>query len=189
MMRKIFPLLLLSLTAFAEDVPPVHTGPLQIGDMAPDFTLPNNKGESVTLSSFRGQKKVVLYFYPRDNTPGCTKEAEQFRDDLARIEKAGAVVLGVSVDDVNSHKAFAKKLFNKDPDKKKSEHEFALLSDVGGRVSKAYNAMGLIMSKRVTFVINDDGKIVEIFPDVTVTDHSKAVLKALQTIAVNGAMH
>lgn len=153
--------------AFAEEAP---EAPLTEGQVAPDFTLPSASGEQVKLSSYRGKKAVVLYFYPKDNTPGCTKEAQDFRDDYERFKKAGAEVLGVSVDDVASHKSFVKK----------HNLPFPLLSDVGGVVARQYGVMGWIMAKRVTFVINKQGKIVKTYPDVDVQNHSKEILKQLQ---------
>ena len=147
--------------------------PLGLGELAPDFTLSSGEGESITLSSFREKKNVVLYFYPKDGTPGCTKEAQDFSDDFERFKKAGAVVLGVSVDDVTSHKFFAKKL----------SLNFPILADVGGKVSRQYGVMGWIMAKRVTYVIGKDGMIHMVYPDVDVTGHSKAVLKAVQDLS------
>lgn len=142
---------------------------LKEGDVAPGFTLPTSTGETVSLSSFRDKKAVVLYFYPKDNTPGCTKEAQSFRDDQEKFKKAGAVVLGVSVDDEKSHKYFAEK----------QKLNFPLLVDAGGKVARQYGAMGWIMAKRVTYVIGTDGKIKNVFPDVDVEAHSKEVLKAV----------
>lgn len=147
--------------------------PLKAGTEAPDFTLQSGTGEQVTLSSFKGKKSVVLYFYPKDNTPGCTKEAEAFRDDYSRFERLDAEVLGVSVDDATSHKFFASK-FNLN---------FPLLADVGGKVARQYGVMGWIMAKRVTFVIGKDGLIKSTFTDVDVTNHSREVLKVLQANA------
>lgn len=148
--------------------------PLDVGDEAPDFTLPSPLNPEVHLASFRGKNVVVLYFYPKDFTPGCTKEAEDFRDDAERFKKAGAVVLGVSVDDVDSHKQFTNKM----------NLNFQVLSDVGGAVSRKYGVMGWIMAKRVTYVIGRDGKIKNVFPDVDqdLAGHSKAVLKAVQEL-------
>lgn len=148
--------------AFAE-------GLLSVGDTAPDFTLPTSLGEPVTLSRFKGKKTVVLYFYPKDNTPGCTKEAQAFRDDYEKFKKADAVVLGVSVDDEKSHKYFAEK----------QKLNFPLLADVGGKVARQYGVMGWIMAKRVTYVIDQEGKVKHVFPDVDVDGHSKEVLKVV----------
>ena len=100
---------------------------LKVGDTAPDFSLPSGTGETLALKSLRG-KQVVLYFYPKDDTPGCTKEACGFRDDITRIEQANTVVLGVSTDDLTSHQKFSKKY----------GLPFTLLSDENAAVSKAY---------------------------------------------------
>ena len=146
--------------------------PLDVGDIAPDFTLPSSTGQEVHLASFHGKNTVVLYFYPKDLTPGCTKEAQDFRDDYERFKKAGAVVLGVSVDDMTSHKQFSNKM----------NLNFPILSDVGGAVSRKYGVMGWIMDKRVTYVIGRDGKVKLVYPEVDqeLATHSKTVLKAVQ---------
>jgi peroxiredoxin Q/BCP len=146
------------------------------GTVAPDFTLPSDGGSEVTLSDYRG-KKVVLYFYPKDNTPGCTTEACNFRDDYSQIVAAGAVVLGVSPDSVKSHDGFKLKL----------NLPFALLSDPGHEVAELYGAwgekkmygrtyMGILRS---TFVIDEEGTIIKVFPKVRVKDHSEEVLSVL----------
>jgi peroxiredoxin Q/BCP len=128
---------------------------LKIGDRAPEFTLPSSNGKTVSLSDFRGKKTVVLYFYPKDETPGCTAEACDFRDNHGSFLKAGAEVIGVSNDSVASHDKFA-------------EHHslpFTLLSDAGGDVKKQYdvkNVLG-ILPGRVTFVIDRDGIIQHVF--------------------------
>ncbi len=146
------------------------------GTMAPDFTLPADGGGEVTLSSFRG-RKVVLYFYPKDDTPGCTTEACNFRDDHSAITAAGAVVLGVSPDSVQSHDKF----------KLKHSLPFALLSDPEHRVAELYGAWGeksmygrtYLGVIRSTFVIDEDGRIARVFPKVRVKNHSQEVLAAL----------
>ncbi|HVM32250.1 MAG TPA: peroxiredoxin [bacterium] len=145
--------------------------PIQEGQMAPDFSLKATDGSTVTLSQFRGQKNVVLYFYPKDDTPGCTKEACAFRDDLKPFQDKDAVILGLSVDDNASHQAFSSK-FNLN---------FPLLSDPGGAVSRAYDAFNPEKgtSRRVTAVIDKDGKVKKFFPQVNVDGHSREVLAAL----------
>jgi peroxiredoxin Q/BCP len=146
------------------------------GTLAPGFTLPSDGGGEITLSDYRG-KKVVLYFYPKDNTSGCTTEACNFRDDHSEIIAAGAVVLGVSPDTVKSHDKF----------KLKFELPFALLSDPDHRVAEMYGAwgekkmygntyMGIIRS---TFVIDEEGRIIKVFPKVKVKNHSQEVLAVL----------
>jgi len=147
-----------------------------VGEKAPDFTLPADDGRPVSLNGFRG-KKVVLYFYPKDDTPGCTKEACSFRDNLARVTTKGAVVLGVSRDDAKSHVKF----------KDKYDLNFPLLSDVDGKVTTAYgvwkkkNMYGreYFGIERTTFLIDEGGKIARIWPKVTVEGHTDEVLAAL----------
>ena len=152
-----------------------HT-PLTVGQPAPDFTLPSDEGTAVKLSDLRG-KKVVLYFYPKDDTPGCTKEACAFRDGRAQLSRRGAVVLGVSVDSVESHQRFKGKL----------GLNFRLLSDVEKQVVQAYGVwkeksmygrafMGI---ERTTVIINEAGRIAKVFPKVSVQTHLDEVLAAL----------
>jgi peroxiredoxin Q/BCP len=134
---------------------------LQEGTLAPDFTLPADGGGEVTLSDYRG-KKVVLYFYPKDNTSGCTTEACSFRDDYSAILATGAVVLGVSPDSVKSHDGFKLKL----------SLPFALLSDPDHQVAEMYGAS--------TFVIDEGGKIVHVFAKVKPENHGQEVLAVLK---------
>ena len=149
---------------------------LQEGTIAPDFTLLTDGGGEVTLSDYRG-KKVVLYFYPKDDTPGCTTEACNFRDDYSQIVAAGAAVLGVSPDSVKSHDKF----------KLKYQLPFALLSDPDHQVAEMYGAwgekkmygksyMGILRS---TFIIDEQGKILKVFPKVVPKEHSQEVLAVL----------
>lgn len=143
---------------------------------APDFRLQADDGNWVSLSELRG-KKVVLYFYPKDDTPGCTKEACAFRDGISQIQALGAAVYGVSVDDTESHKRF----------KEKYNLNFPLLADVDKKTVQDYGVwkeknmygrtyMGI---ERTTFLIDPDGKIQKIFPKVDVEIHYDEVLKAL----------
>lgn len=157
--------------AFAEEKKESQ-GLIAVGEMAPDFTLSAGLGDKISLSSFRGKKSVVLYFYPKDNTPGCTREAQAFRDDYESFKKAGAEILGVSVDDEKSHKSFSEK----------QSLNFPLLADVGGKVSRQYGVMGWFMAKRVTYVIGRDGLVKKVFPDVSVGGHSKEVLSVVQLL-------
>lgn len=153
---------------------PTHE--LTIGDKAPDFTLPSSRGESVKLSDFRG-KRVVLYFYPKDDTPGCTKEACSFRDNLPRFGEVDAVVLGVSKDSLDSHADFIKKY----------GLNFTLLSDEDLNVNKLYGTWvekenygkKYWGTERSTFVIGRDGRIKKVFRKVKVDGHEQEVLKAL----------
>ena len=148
------------------------------GTLAPDFTLAADGGGEVTLSSYRG-KKVVLYFYPKDNTPGCTTEACNFRDDHAAFLAAGAVVLGVSPDSIKSHDGF----------KLKHQLPFALLSDPDHEVAEMYGAWGekkmygrtYMGIFRSTYVIDEEGMIVKAFPKVRVKGHVQKVLELLQS--------
>ncbi len=154
------------------------SGSLRVGQMAPAFTLLSDEGQSVSLVDFRGQH-VVLYFYPKDDTPGCTKESCAFRDARAAFAKLGAAVLGVSVDAVESHKNF----------KAKFHLNFPLLSDVEKSVVRAYGVwkeksmygrtyMGI---ERTTVLIDQGGRIAAIFPKVSVDGHLDEVLAALST--------
>ena len=150
---------------------------LEIGTLAPDFTLESDGSGPVSLSGFRG-KKVVLYFYPKDDTPGCTTEACNFRDDHSALTAAGAVVLGVSPDSIKSHLSF----------KSKYELPFLLLSDPDHKVADEYGAWGpkKMMGRsyvgiiRSTFVIDETGKIMRAFPKVDVKQHSQEVLAVLR---------
>src|SRR5256886_9806519 len=149
---------------------------LKVGQKAPDFTVMNDSGEKVKLGDFKG-KKVVLYFYPKDDTPGCTKEACAFRDGIAQIKKRGAAVIGVSVDSVDSHKKF----------KDKFDLNFPLLADTDKKMVEAYGTwkeksmygkkyLGI---ERTTIIIDEQGKISHIFPKLKVDQHYDQVLDAL----------
>ena len=150
---------------------------LKEGDKAPSFNMPTNKGENVSLSKLKGQK-IVFYFYPRDDTPGCTKEACGFRDDLSKYKRAGAVVIGVSRDSVESHEKFVKKF----------DLNFMLASDKEGDVCEKYDAwrMKNMYGKeymgigRSTFLIDTKGKINKIWAKVKVDGHVDEVLKAVK---------
>ena len=150
---------------------------LKVGDKAPDFSLESDSGKTVTLKSLKG-KQVVLYFYPKDDTPGCTTEACDFRDAIKPIEKTNAVVLGVSMDDIASHKKFIQKY----------SLPFPLLSDKDGKVSKAYDVYKLKNMygktywgiERCTFVIDASGKIKAVVRKVKVDGHTGDVKAALQ---------
>lgn len=149
---------------------------LQEGQPAPDFTLRDSAGNAISLADFRGSK-VVLYFYPKDDTPGCTKEACDFRDAYSKITDLGAVVLGVSPDDTASHAKFAGKY----------GLPFTLLADPEGKTAAAYGVwkekssygrtyMGV---ERTTFIIDEEGRVRKIFPRVKVDGHVDEVLAAL----------
>ena len=147
---------------------------LEPGASAPNFTLPSQEDKQVSLSQYKG-KWVVLYFYPKDFTGGCTLEAHNFQRDQAMYDKVGAAVLGVSLDTADSHKAFCTK----------ENLTFKLLADPDHKVVDEYGvpvmAMGpMHAAKRVTFLISPAGKIVKVWPDVKVQNHSEDVLAAIQ---------
>src|SRR5205823_4128211 len=144
----------------------------EVGSTAPTVKLTSNEGKPASLSDYRG-KWVVLYFYPKDFTSGCTLEAHNFQRDLAKFEAADAVILGVSVDNADSHKSFcAKEGLN-----------FKLLADTDGNVSTAYGSVmeyqGMKLSARNTFVIDPQGKIAKVFVGVKPAVHSEEVLSTL----------
>ena len=150
---------------------------VEIGKPAPDFTLQDQLGKKVTLSKLKGSP-IVLYFYPKDDTPGCTKEACAFRDAFAEYEKLGAKILGVSPDGAESHAKFIKK----------HELPFTLLADTEHKVCEAYGvwkeknmygrkSMGV---ERTSFVIDSKGIVRQVFPKVKVDGHSDAVLTAIK---------
>jgi peroxiredoxin Q/BCP len=148
----------------------------QVGQMAPDFTLPSQDGSKVSLHDFKG-KWVVLYFYPKDGTPGCTIEAHNFQRDIAKYEQKRAVIVGVSVDDPKSHKEFCAK----------QGLTFKLVADTEKTVSKQYgslsNILGFKMSTRNTFLVDPDGKIAKVWLDVSPGKHSGEVLESLNRLA------
>ncbi len=160
----------------ADACDPTVVSMVEAGDKAPDFKLLADDGRIVSLKDFRG-KKVVLYFYPKDDTPGCTAEACSFRDNLARVTSKGAVVLGVSRDDHASHGKF----------RDKYALNFPLLSDDAGTVTQAYGVwkqkknygreyMGI---ERTTFLIDEQGTVTKVWPKVKVDGHTDEVLAAL----------
>ena len=140
-----------------------------VGQPAPTFTLPSQTGEQISLDSFRG-KWVVLYFYPKDMTTGCTIEAHKFQDALSQFEAKNAVILGVSVDSTDSHQQFCTK----------ESLTFRLLSDTDKKVVDEYGSLGQNgMATRNTFLIDPNGKIVQVWARVNPTRHSEEVLAAL----------
>jgi thioredoxin-dependent peroxiredoxin len=151
-------------------------GKVEVESVAPDFTLPSQSGEMVSLKDFLGIKPVVLFFYPKDDTPGCTREACAFRDNYEEFGKLDAEVIGISSDSVNSHKGFA------------SKHDllFTLLSDEGGKVRKTYgvrNSFGLVPG-RITYVIDEEGVVRHVFSSqLGVEKHVEEALKALQSVS------
>ena len=144
---------------------------LKAGDMAPDFSSVDQNGKPVKLSDFRGNP-VVVYFYPKDDTPGCTKEACNFRDNYGVYEKAGVKVLGVSVDDPHSHKKFEEKY----------KLNFTLVADHEKKISENYGVLGERSAKRVTYLIDGNGKVVHVYPKVSPDGHAVEVMKKLKEL-------
>ena len=149
---------------------------LEVGDPAPQFSLPASTGDTISLKDLEG-KKVVLYFYPKDDTPGCTKEACSFRDANPELQTAGVVVLGVSADNLQSHEKFVNKY----------NLSFPLLADDDKAVATAYGAWGekkrfgrtYVGLNRMTFLIDEGGKLQKIWPAVKAGGHAQEVLAAL----------
>ncbi len=154
--------------------------PPQVGTQAPEFTLPTQEGHTASLKDFRG-KWVVLYFYPKDMTTGCTIEAHNFQRDQDQYEKKNAVVLGVSVDTPDSHKQFCTK----------EGLTFKLLADTDHKVSQAYGStmnFGVTeLAARNTFILDPQGKIVKVYTGVDPKKHSEEVLAALDELEKNGS--
>ncbi len=146
----------------------------EVGKPAPDFKAAITSGETIRLSDFRG-RKVVLYFYPKDDTPGCTVESCGFRDIYQKIKDSGAEILGVSVDDVESHKKFTEK-FNL---------PFPLVADVDKQITQSYGVLSdkAPMARRVSFLIDERGNIEKIFDPVKAAEHPGEILAALKTKA------
>ena len=150
---------------------------LKEGDVAPDFSLPASNGETISLKDYIG-KKVVIYFYPKDDTPGCTIEACNFRDDYSEITDTGAVILGVSKDDIKSHNKFINKY----------DLPFLLLSDESTKMISAYGAWveKKMFGKeyygvsRKTYLIDEEGKVQRVWPKVDVKTHSKDIIELIK---------
>ena len=152
---------------------------IKVGDKAPSFKLKNQDDELISLTDFKG-KKIVLYFYPKDDTPGCTKESCNFRDEFPKFGKLNVEIIGVSVDSVESHKKFTVKY----------KLPFDLLADDKKEIVEKYGVwkeknmygrkyMGI---ERTTFIVDEDGKIANIFAKVKVDDHNKEVMEALKVL-------
>lgn len=150
--------------------------PVKVGDTAPDFTLQSQSGSSVSLQDFRGQKSVVLYFYPKDDTPGCTAEACAFRDSYEVFKDIGAEVIGVSEDSPTSHQQFTSKY----------QLPFTLLSDTGNKVRQLYGVPATlwVLPGRVTYVIDKQGVVRYIFDSMlNFKGHVEEALKTLQALS------
>lgn len=161
--------MLLSASAHAE-------APPQPGSAAPAFVLPDGNGNQRSLAEWKG-KWVVLYFYPKDNTPGCTKEAINFRDSQPELDRLNAQVVGVSVDSVDSHRAFAEE----------KRLPFPLLADTDGQVSRrfgAYANWGVVkFAKRHTFLIDPDGRVAKVYQQVDADGHAREVIADLKSLS------
>ncbi len=146
---------------------------LKTGDVAPDFSAPLSDGTTFHLKEWLGRAPIVLYFYPKDNTPGCTKEACSLRDDFAAFRDLKAAVVGVSYDSIESHKRFIK------------EHNlpFPLISDQNRSIAKSFGVAGFLFASRATFIIGGDGKVLFADPSVNPSTHSREVRDALARLS------
>lgn len=173
-----FLILLLFSLGLGAAAPVGAAAPPTPGAAAPDFSLPDAAGQARQLADWRG-KWLVLYFYPKDDTPGCTTEAKNFRDALPRFRALRAEIVGVSLDDGASHQAFAAKY----------ELPFPLLADVGGGVAKRYGALSdfgvFRFAKRYTFLIDPDGRIAKTYLQVDAARHAGEILADLKALAGN----
>ena len=171
MKTKLASAFLFAALAFAAD-----PAPPAVGQPAPDFTLPSQDGSKISLHDFRG-KWVVLYFYPKDGTSGCTIEAHNFQRDQAKYDQKHAVIVGVSVDTADSHKDFCAK----------QGLTFKLLADTGTTVSRQYgsltNLLLVKLSSRNTFLINPEGRVAKVWLGVSPSKHSAEVLDAISQLA------
>lgn len=154
--------------------------PVEVGKAAPAFTLPDAAGKPVSLKDFKGQD-VILYFYPKDDTPGCTTEACNFRDDWLKLQALGAEVVGISVDTSVSHAAFAQKF----------KLPFPLLADAKAEVAARYGALSdwllFKLAKRYTFVVDPQGRIAKVYRSVDTDKHSAEILADLQRLKQGAA--
>jgi len=153
----------------------VQAAGLAVGQAAPEFTLNDQTGKAVTLGDYRG-RWVVLYFYPKDDTPGCTTEACNFRDDLPALRQMNVQILGISADDSASHARFAEKY----------NLPFPLLADTTGEVAKRYEALMSFgpfkFAKRQTFLIDPEGRLAKIYRDVKASTHSREIQQDLKAL-------
>ena len=146
---------------------------IAVGAPAPPIEAVAHTGERISLSALKG-KPVVVYFYPKDDTPGCTKEACELRDAWQKLQETGAVVLGISTDDAKSHAEFANKY----------RLPFKLLPDPGGAIAQSYGVpVRMGFTKRVTFIVDRHGNIAKVFPDVNPTGHASEILSALSVLS------
>ncbi len=143
-----------------------------MGDTCPDFSLPSTEGEFRLSERLGKNRYIILYFYPKDNTPGCTSEACTFRDNMGAVTRCGAEVYGISTDDIESHRKFAQKY----------NLTFPLLSDKGGETARLFDAYNSLFktAKRKTFIISPAGKIVKIIEGVKPDEHVKQAIEFLE---------
>ncbi|MEM4298158.1 MAG: peroxiredoxin [Nitrososphaerota archaeon] len=145
---------------------------MEVGDTCPDFSLPSTEGEFRLSERLGKNRYIILYFYPKDNTPGCTSEACTFRDNMGAVTRGGAEVYGISTDDIESHRKFAQKY----------NLTFPLLSDKGGETARLFDAYNSLFktAKRKTFIISPAGKIVKIIEGVKPDEHVKQAIEFLE---------
>ena len=156
-----------------QTLPATVSHPLQPGQPAPDFDLPDADMNLVKLGSYRNRRNVVLYFYPKDDTPGCTKEACAFRDRMDDYAEAGIRVYGVSLDSPESHREF----------REKYGLNFPLLTDEEGRASETLGVLGdRGMARRVTFLLDTEGRISKVYPEVSPETHAEEILEDAASI-------
>ena len=149
---------------------PTHLKP---GDTAPSFSAPTQEGPNLSLSELKGKKNVALFFYVRDNTPGCTREARALMDAMDEFTKRDTEVIGVSTDGVESHGRFATN----------NELEFPLLADDGGKITKGYGVLKPTgMAERATFLIDKKGKVRRVWPKVSITGHAKEIIATIDEL-------
>jgi len=170
MKTRIISSLIMAATAFA--LAAAETP--KVGDKAPDFSAKDQDGNTVKLSDFAGKQAVLLYFYPKDNTPGCTKEACGFRDRIDTLKKDGVAVLGVSMDNADSHKKFIND----------QSLNFPLLVDTDGKITEEYGAKmtGRNMSRRVSFLIDKSGKITHVTDTMSADKHLAEMKEAVEKL-------
>lgn len=149
-----------------------------VGKPAPEFKAKTDNGKLISLKDLRG-KWVVLYFYPKDDTPGCTIEAKSFRDLYSQFQKKGVIILGVSYDTLDSHQAF----------KRQYEIPYSLVADQDRKISKAYGVAGPYFADRTTYIIDPDGVLAKIYPNVNPSHHAKEVMDFFNSPQANKKIH
>jgi peroxiredoxin Q/BCP len=179
-MKRSFSTIIMAVSVLAIGYSAMASGQAEVGHPAPEFELPDQTGQLHSLEDYRDQW-VVLYFYPKDQTPGCTTQACEFRDDIFEFKKANAQILGVSLDDVESHQKFAEEY----------NLPFPLLADVEGSAADSYGVrtrmFGMKVAKRQTFLIDPQGNLAKHYEDVKPDTHSAEVLADLRDLGANTA--